>query len=106
MWQTGLSSRVVNETKKKIDTNILGPKNVPPNLIDIVEGKGKGGWAKGRADETRDRGKPLQTKKKGYKGRKGPIPVNEKSDMTYQPFCDDGLRDPGCGQSGDPRAAF
>ena len=69
MWQTGLSSRVVNETKKKIDTNILGPKNVPPNLIDIVEDKGKGGWAKGLADESRDRGKSLQPMRKGIRER-------------------------------------
>ena len=78
MWQTGLSSRVVNETKKKIDTNILGPKNVPPNLIDIVEGKGKGGWAKGRADETRDQGKPLQTKKKRVWGKEWTHPCQWK----------------------------
>ena len=69
MWQKGLSSRVVNETKKKIDTNKLGPKNVPPKLIDNVEGKGKGGWANGLADETQDRGKPLQPMKKGMRER-------------------------------------
>lgn len=69
MWQTGLSSRVVNETKKKIDTNKLGPKNVQPNLIDNVEGKGQGGWAKGLVNETQDRGKPLQPKKKAMRER-------------------------------------
>ena len=42
----------------------MGTKNGLPNSVDIVEGKGKGGWAKGLADETRDRGTPLQTKKK------------------------------------------
>ena len=69
MWHTGLSSRVVSETKKTIDTNKLGPRNVPPNLIDNVEGKGKGGWAKGLVDETQDRGKPLQPMKKGMRER-------------------------------------
>lgn len=69
MWHTGLSSRVVNETKKKkgIKTNKLGPRNVLPNSIDIIEDKGKGEWAKGHADETRDREKPLQNKEKSIR---------------------------------------
>lgn len=72
----GMGYPLINvASKKKIDANILGPKNMPPNLIDIVEDKHKGGWAKGLADESRDRETPLQTKKKnGYEGRKGPQP--------------------------------
>ena len=66
-------------SKKKIDANILRPKNMPPNLIDIVEDKHKGGWAKGLADESRDRETPLQTKKKmGMREGRDPSPVNEK----------------------------
>ena len=80
MWQTGWSSRVVKDSKKKIDTNIWGPKNAPPNLIDNVEDKHKGGWAKELSDESRDRGTPLQTKKKkGMREGRGPSPVNEKN---------------------------
>ena len=78
MWQTGFSSRVVNENKK-INGNKLVPKNVPPNLMDIDKDKGKGRCAKGRVDETRDRGKPLQAKQKGCDGRNRPIPVNKKA---------------------------
>lgn len=48
----------------------------PKTYID--EDKGKGGWAKGCVDETRDRTKPLHAKKKGYEGRNRPIPVNKK----------------------------
>ena len=78
MWHTGLSSRVVNETKKKIDTNTLVPKNVPPNSIDNVEDKGKGGCAKGLADESQNQEKPLQPKKKkGMREGMDPIPVNQ-----------------------------
>ena len=47
--------------RKKIDTNTLVPKNVPPNSIDNVEDKGKGGCAKDR--------KPLQSKKKKVWGK-------------------------------------
>ena len=96
MWQTGWSSRVVKESEKKIDTNILEPKNPKtqkPNSIDFFEGEGKGGWAKGLAYESRDRKTPLQTKKKGYEERNGPQTWQQKSDMTYQPFCDDALHD-------------
>ena len=46
-----------------MDTNILGPKNALPNLIYLVEGKGKDGWAKGLADESPDRETGLQMKK-------------------------------------------
>ena len=63
MWHTGWHSRVVKESKKKMDTNILGPKNALPNLIYLVEGKGKDGCAKGLADESPDRETRLQMKK-------------------------------------------
>ena len=101
MWHLGLFSRVSNETKK-INTNKLGPKNVPPNLIGIDEDKGKGGWTKGLADETRDRGKPLQPSKKGM--REGIYGLRAKSDTTYQPFYGDGPHDPTCGRWGHSMA--
>ena len=101
----GWSSRVVKEYKKESDTNILGPKNVQPNSIDIVEGKRKGGWAKGLADESRDRGTPPRTKKKGMREGTHPCQWKKKTTYTtYQPFCDDGLRDRACEQSEGPRA--
>ena len=103
MWQTGWSSRVVKDSKKKIDTNILGPKNVPPNLMWLVEGKGKGGWATGLAEDNRDRETRLRMEKKGMREGRDPSPVNEKSDTTYQPFCGDVLRDPKSGQLGGAR---
>ena len=56
--------------RKKIDTNTLVPKNVPPNSIDNVEDKGKGECAKDR--------KPLQSKKKKDEGRNGPHPCQPK----------------------------
>ena len=67
--------------------------------------KGKGGWAKGLADESRDWGTPLETKKK--KGmREGFHPCQgKKSDMTYQPFCGGAPRDRACEQSDDATGA-
>ena len=47
--------------------------------MDFVEGKGNGGWAKERAEESRDRETPLQTKKKGYEGRNGPQAWQQKA---------------------------
>ena len=44
---------------KKISANKLGPKNVLPSSIDIVEDKGKGEWDKGLTEETSDREIPL-----------------------------------------------
>ena len=40
---------------------------MPPNSIDNDEDKGKGGWAKGLVDESQNKGKPLQTKKKSMR---------------------------------------
>ena len=78
--------------RKKIDTNTLVPKNVPPNSIDNVEDKGKGGCAKDR--------KPLQSKKKkGMREGMDPIPVNQKSDTTYRPFHGDAFHNP----TGEPQ---
>ena len=95
---------VVNETKKKIHTDTLVPKKVLPNSIDNVQDKGKGGWAKGLADESQNQEKPLQSKKK--KGtRKGmdPIPVNQKSDTTYRPFYEDAPQNPTREPQGHPK---
>ena len=75
-----------------------------PNLLDNVEDKGKVGWTKGLDDETRDRGKPLQPMKNGYKGRNGLIPVNKKSDTNYRLFCGDAPQNPTLGRWGDPMA--
>ena len=49
---------------------------MPPNLIDIDKGKGEG--AKGRVDETRDRGKPPLAKKERCDERNRPILGNKK----------------------------
>ena len=105
MWQTGWASRVVKESKKKSDTNILGPKNARLNSIWLVEVKGKGGWAKGRAVENRHRETRLQIEKRGNEGRKEwtPAPSMKKSDTTYQPFCSDVPRDPKSGRWDGPR---
>ena len=47
----------------------MGTQKRAAQFIDTVEGKGKGGWAKGLADETRHQGKPLQPMKKGINER-------------------------------------
>ena len=56
---------MVKESKKKESiTNIVGPKTVLPNSIDIAEGQGKGGWAKGLATKVKI-GKHVYKLKKG-----------------------------------------
>ena len=97
---------MVKVSKKKIDTNILGPKNAPPNSIDFAEGKGKGGWVTGLAQENREWETRLQTKKKkkGVRERMDPRPGDKKSDGTYQPFCGDAPRDLKSGRWGSPTA--
>ena len=82
----------------------MGPKTALPNSIDIAEGKGKGGWATGLFDESRDRETRLQIeKKKGMREGRDPSPSMKKGDTSYQPFCGDVPRDPGYEQSDGPR---
>ena len=98
------SSRVVKESKKKSDTISWDPKTC--SRIQSTSS---------RANPKVDGPKDLPTKVEIGEHRreprkkvwgKGPIPVNEKKkpDTTYQPFCDDGLRDRACEQSDGPRA--
>ena len=95
---------VVNETKKKIHTDTLVPKKVLSNSIDNVQDKGKGGWAKGLADESQNQEKPLQSKKKkGMRKGMDPIPVNQKGDTTYRPFYEDAPQNPTREPQGHPK---
>lgn len=55
---------------------------MPPNSIDNDEDKGKGGWAKGLVDESQNKGKPLEPRKRVWgKGWTDPCQQKKRHDL-------------------------
>ena len=92
MWHTALSSRVVNETKKKNRHEHIGTQKRAAQFNRQRRGQRQRWVCQGQKTAT------IQEKKRIREGM-DPIPVNQKSDTAYQPFHGDAFHNP----TGEPQ---